>query len=293
MATAEHGMATASSSCEDVPTQLVEHPRYEIVGLIGKGGMGAVYRARHRMMERAVALAPLVVTVSSSPVAVEEGPSSPATDQGSRTGFRKRITLGLIFCLLVGVPIFFLYLKDARDRRIRAAYTQLSQYLKTGESDEMSLNSLKVLLAHSEGHEKLAIRLGLFHFEAARIETGKWYDLVCSHDRASGTVRVCLSGVVLKPVQIGKKGFNVEGPPNEEAAKEWVFRNPGNAYTFHGVIDEFIGRLARVHKRLAVQRWNPSCTGRGICLRRWGQLDWNGSISTRPFGDLSSEGHNL
>ena len=39
-----------------VPAQLAEHPRYEIIGLIGKGGMGDVFKARHRMMERTVAL---------------------------------------------------------------------------------------------------------------------------------------------------------------------------------------------------------------------------------------------
>jgi hypothetical protein len=41
-------------------------------------------------------------------------------------------------------------------------------------------------------------------------------------------------------MQIGKRRFDVEGSPNEEAAKEWVFRNPENAFTFHGLIDEFI-----------------------------------------------------
>ncbi|MEL7499225.1 MAG: protein kinase [Planctomycetota bacterium] len=39
-----------------IPKPLAEHPRYEIVNLVGKGGMGRVYKARHRMMDRSVAL---------------------------------------------------------------------------------------------------------------------------------------------------------------------------------------------------------------------------------------------
>lgn len=39
-----------------IPAPLASHPRYEIVGLIGKGGMGNVYEAQHRKMERTVAL---------------------------------------------------------------------------------------------------------------------------------------------------------------------------------------------------------------------------------------------
>ncbi len=56
--TLESDMVPAESawSPEDIPPPLAEHPRYEIVRLLGKGGMGNVYEARHRMMDRSVAL---------------------------------------------------------------------------------------------------------------------------------------------------------------------------------------------------------------------------------------------
>ena len=41
---------------EGIPEGLVEHPRYRIVRLLGKGGMGFVYEAEHRLMQRRVAL---------------------------------------------------------------------------------------------------------------------------------------------------------------------------------------------------------------------------------------------
>jgi uncharacterized protein (TIGR03067 family) len=40
----------------DLPADLMDHPRYRIVDQIGKGGMGDVYRAEHRLMNRSVAL---------------------------------------------------------------------------------------------------------------------------------------------------------------------------------------------------------------------------------------------
>jgi serine/threonine protein kinase len=52
----DHQGAKPSSSQGEFPPELAEHPRYEIVRLIGKGGMGDVYEAIHRKMERRVAL---------------------------------------------------------------------------------------------------------------------------------------------------------------------------------------------------------------------------------------------
>jgi serine/threonine protein kinase len=40
----------------EVPTSLANHPRYRIVSALGAGGMGVVFRAEHRLMERTVAL---------------------------------------------------------------------------------------------------------------------------------------------------------------------------------------------------------------------------------------------
>lgn len=47
---------TPEPTHQEVPTQLIDHPRYRVQALIGAGGMGMVYRAEHRMMGREVAL---------------------------------------------------------------------------------------------------------------------------------------------------------------------------------------------------------------------------------------------
>jgi serine/threonine protein kinase len=47
-----HGEPTVAS----LPRELNDHPRYRVVAALGTGGMGTVYRAEHRLMDRPVAL---------------------------------------------------------------------------------------------------------------------------------------------------------------------------------------------------------------------------------------------
>ena len=55
-AATERAATGAGTVAHQLPSELADHPRYEIVELIGVGGMGSVYRAQHRVMERTVAL---------------------------------------------------------------------------------------------------------------------------------------------------------------------------------------------------------------------------------------------
>jgi serine/threonine protein kinase len=54
-----------------VPPELAQHPRYEVLYLLGQGGMGAVYKARHRKMDRLVALKVIRVGLLDNPRAIE------------------------------------------------------------------------------------------------------------------------------------------------------------------------------------------------------------------------------
>ena len=55
----------------EIPTELKHHPRYRIVEKLGAGGMGVVFRAEHRLMERPVALKVVNARLLSSEVAIE------------------------------------------------------------------------------------------------------------------------------------------------------------------------------------------------------------------------------
>lgn len=54
-----------------IPAPLIDHPRYRVIERIGIGGMGAVYKAEHRLMRRLVALKVVRPRLLSNASAVE------------------------------------------------------------------------------------------------------------------------------------------------------------------------------------------------------------------------------
>src|SRR5437870_4536665 len=63
--------AAPSPSPANIPPDLVSHSRYEIQELLGTGGMGAVFKAQHRVMRRRVALKTISPSLIDQPGAVE------------------------------------------------------------------------------------------------------------------------------------------------------------------------------------------------------------------------------
>lgn len=61
----------ASPPPAGVPQELIDHPRYRIVRQLGQGGMGVVYLAEHRLMDRMVAIKVINQRLLSSPTALE------------------------------------------------------------------------------------------------------------------------------------------------------------------------------------------------------------------------------
>ncbi|HEY1378769.1 MAG TPA: protein kinase [Gemmataceae bacterium] len=55
----------------ELPAELRDHPRYRLLRKLGQGGMGAVYQAEHRMMERTVAVKVIAPGLVDSPEAAE------------------------------------------------------------------------------------------------------------------------------------------------------------------------------------------------------------------------------
>src|SRR5579884_3143238 len=62
--------STAAPAMIDLPPELLQHPRYRVLALLGRGGMGAVYKAEHRLMERVVALKVMTRTLLGSEATV-------------------------------------------------------------------------------------------------------------------------------------------------------------------------------------------------------------------------------
>ncbi len=61
----------AQAAAAGIPPELIDHPRYRIVRVMGAGGMGVVYQAQHRLMDRMVALKVVNRRLTSEPTAVE------------------------------------------------------------------------------------------------------------------------------------------------------------------------------------------------------------------------------
>jgi serine/threonine protein kinase/tetratricopeptide (TPR) repeat protein len=63
--------AAIQAAGTSLPPELTAHPRYQLLEPLGSGGMGAVYKARHRLMERTVALKVINPNLVCRPEAVE------------------------------------------------------------------------------------------------------------------------------------------------------------------------------------------------------------------------------
>jgi WD40 repeat protein len=63
--------AVRGDTLAELPAELADHPRYHVICPLGAGGMGVVFKAEHRLMERAVALKIIHKDLTQRPGAVE------------------------------------------------------------------------------------------------------------------------------------------------------------------------------------------------------------------------------
>lgn len=63
--------ANKESNDDEVPEELATHPKYKILRHLGTGGMGSVFLAKHRLMDRTVALKLIRSSILDNPRALE------------------------------------------------------------------------------------------------------------------------------------------------------------------------------------------------------------------------------
>src|SRR5690349_13025860 len=64
------GQTRAAKAPLDLPPDLANCPKFEILGKLGEGGMGTVYKARRRLLDDVVALKVMRADVASHPDAL-------------------------------------------------------------------------------------------------------------------------------------------------------------------------------------------------------------------------------
>jgi cytochrome c peroxidase len=116
-----------------IPSPLVNHPRYSVVAPVGKGGMGDVFKAEHRMMERTVALKVIKHELFRNPEAVhrfrrEVKTAAKVFGHKPRRDDIARALASFVRSLLVGDSAYDRYLLGDREALSESAQRGLSLF---------------------------------------------------------------------------------------------------------------------------------------------------------------------